>query len=294
MTALSEFLLAYEQILRLGCFAGIIIIMLFWEFLSPRRALTQPRLLRWGSNLAIVIINSLVIRLLFPFAAIGVAVYASQRGWGVLHLVDWPLWLEVILAVIFLDFMIYLQHVMVHAVPLLWRVHRVHHADLDYDFTTGSRFHPFEIILSLLIKFAVILFLGPAVIAVVLFEIILNVSSMFNHGNVHIPSLIDKWLRLVIVTPDMHRVHHSTEPDETNSNFGFFLPWWDRLLGTYRAQPRKTHTGMQIGLRQHRQAEEVIWLHGMLLLPFAANDGAYSIERRHWGHAAANKENDRE
>jgi len=283
---LSDYLIANEETLRLAFFGGIIAVMLLWELISPRRKLSQPRVVRWGSNIAIVVLNSAVIRWLFPFVAIGVAVFAAEHGWGLLHYTDWPLWLEVIIAVMFLDFMIYLQHVMVHAVPLLWRIHRVHHADLDYDFTTGSRFHPFEIMLSLVIKFAVILVLGPPVLAVVLFEIILNVSSMFNHGNVRIASGIDKYLRWLIVTPDMHRVHHSSEADETNTNFGFFLPWWDRLLGTYRDQPRKTHEAMQIGLRKHRDPKEVVWLHGMLLLPFKPNDSDYSIDKRAWSGAS--------
>ena len=186
------------------------------------------------------------------------------------------------LAVIAMDFVIWLQHVMVHAVPALWRLHRVHHADLDYDVTTGTRFHPIEIVLSMLIKFATIAVLGPSVVAVVIFEVLLNASSMFNHGNIKLPPKVDRVLRWFLVTPDMHRVHHSVEDDETNSNFGFSLPWWDRLSGTYRDQPRAGHTGMTIGIRDHTDPREVARLDGMLLLPFKGEDGGYAINRRKW------------
>jgi len=181
-----------------------------------------------------------------------------------------------------MDLVIYLQHVMVHAVPLLWRLHRVHHADLDYDVTTGARFHPLEIILSLLIKFAVILLLGPPLVAVVIFEVLLNATAMFNHGNVSLPPAVDRWIRWLLVTPDMHRVHHSIEDDETNSNFGFNLPWWDRLLGTYRAQPRSGHQGMVIGIRTFRATRQCVSLPGMLKIPFSGGIQGYAINRRQW------------
>jgi len=179
-----------------------------------------------------------------------------------------------------MDGVIYLQHVMVHAVPLLWRLHRVHHADPDYDVTTGSRFHPIEIMLSMLIKFATIFLLGPPVTAVVIFEVMLNATAMFNHGNVLLNATLEKYLRLFLVTPDMHRVHHSVEPDETNSNFGFSLPWWDYLFGTYRAQPRKGHVAMSIGITAFSQSKQVSWLSGMLLMPFMVKDSRYSINER--------------
>ncbi|MBT8419223.1 MAG: sterol desaturase family protein, partial [Gammaproteobacteria bacterium] len=179
-----------------------------------------------------------------------------------------PFWLAVVISIIAMDLTIYLQHVMVHAIPVLWRVHRVHHADLDIDVTTGARFHPIEILLSMLIKFAIIVLLGPPILAVVIFEILLNAMAMFNHGNIHLPGRLDRLLRRIVVTPDMHRVHHSVEADETNSNFGFNLPWWDFLFGTYRAQPRAGHKEMIIGIRDYRTIKDVLWLPGMLWLPF--------------------------
>jgi sterol desaturase/sphingolipid hydroxylase (fatty acid hydroxylase superfamily) len=179
-----------------------------------------------------------------------------------------------------MDFIIYLQHVMFHAVPVLWRVHRVHHADLDFDVTTGARFHTIEIILSMLIKFAIIMLLGPPVVAVVIFEVVLNATAMFNHGNVRLPQSIDRWLRWIVVTPDMHRVHHSVNDDEANSNFGFNLPWWDRLFGTYCDQPREGHEGMTIGIHKYREPRTVCWLPGMLALPFIGRISGYTINRR--------------
>jgi sterol desaturase/sphingolipid hydroxylase (fatty acid hydroxylase superfamily) len=182
-----------------------------------------------------------------------------------------------------MDFVIYLQHVMVHAVPVLWRLHRVHHADLDYDVTTGARFHPIEIILSMLIKLATIAVLGPPVLAVIIFEVVLNAMAMFNHGNVGLPAWLDKSLRFFIVTPDMHRVHHSIEDDEANNNFGFNLSCWDRLFGTYRDQPRGGHLGMIIGIRKFRSVKQASWISGMLLMPFIGKLSGYVINRRQWG-----------
>jgi sterol desaturase/sphingolipid hydroxylase (fatty acid hydroxylase superfamily) len=273
----------HEIAIRLTVFVGIFAVMAIWELLVPRRALTVSKAQRWRSNIGLVVLNSLMLRLLFPTAAIGVALFAEHRGWGVLNTLALPHWFELLIAVIVLDFAIWLQHVMVHAIPLLWRVHRMHHADLDYDLTTGARFHPFEIVLSMLIKFAVIAVLGPAVAAVLLFELILNGMAMFNHGNVRVPDPIDRVLRLLIVTPDMHRVHHSVEDDETNSNFGFNLSVWDRLCGTYRDQPRSGHEGMTIGIRGFRRASEVDELPGMLALPFRGAVVDYAINRRQSG-----------
>jgi sterol desaturase/sphingolipid hydroxylase (fatty acid hydroxylase superfamily) len=193
--------------------------------------------------------------------------------------------LAVVVSVVVMDCVIYLQHVMVHAVPALWRLHRMHHADLDFDVTTGARFHPLEIILSMLIKFATIVVLGPPIIAVVIFEVILNATAMFNHSNVHLPLNIDRVLRWFVVTPDMHRVHHSLEDDEANSNFGFNLPWWDRLFGTYRDQPRGGHAAMTIGIHHYRDARQVAWIHGMLMLPFIGKVSEYAINRRAWKQA---------
>ena len=256
--------------------------MAVWEVLAPRRAPTVSKAVRWVNNLGLAACNTLLSRVLFPAAAVGMAAFAADQGWGLLRYFDTPAWLAVPVAVIAMDFVIWLQHVVVHAVPALWRLHRVHHADLDYDLTTGARFHPIEIVLSMLVKFATIVVLGPPVVAVLAFEVILNGMAMFNHGNVRMPPAVDRALRWVIVTPDMHRVHHSVEDDETNSNFGFNLSWWDRLLGTYRDQPRLGHEGMTIGIRDFRRPRQVSWLPGLMALPFRGRITGYTINRRHW------------
>jgi len=273
---------ANEVAIRLGFFFGIFAVMALWELAAPRRRLTQPKVVRWANNIGLVFFNSFLVRLVFPLAAVGMAVFAREHGWGVLNYFEVPYWLAVIAAAVVLDFFIWLQHVMVHAVPALWRLHRMHHADLDFDVTTGARFHPLEILLSMLIKFAVIAVLGPPVLAVIVFEVLLNATSMFNHSNVRIPAGIDRVLRLFVVTPDMHRVHHSVEDDETNSNFGFNLPWWDRLFGTYRAQPRAGHEGMDIGIRTFRDGKWCSWITGMLAMPFVGRISDYTINRRQW------------
>ena len=256
--------------------------MALWELRAPRRALTVSKALRWGSNLGLVVLNTVLLRLLFPVAAVGWRDLTAAKGWGLLNHFSVPFWVAVPLAVIAMDLVIWLQHVMVHAVPALWRLHRVHHADLDYDLTTGARFHPLEIVLSMLIKFATIMVLGPPVVAVILFEVILNGMAMFNHGNVGLPDWLDRRLRWVFVTPDMHRVHHSVEADETNSNFGFNLSWWDRLFGTYREAPRAGQVAMTIGIDDHRDPREVDSLPGMLALPFRGAVTDYAINRRTW------------
>ena len=279
---LNEWLMVNEQPVRMGFFFGMLVIMALWEVVAPRRALTVSKAVRWANNLGIVFFNSFVVRLIFPAAAVGVAAFATENGWGLLNYYELPFWLAVVISVVAMDFIIYLQHVMVHAVPLLWRLHRMHHADLDYDVTTGARFHTIEIILSMLIKFATIVVLGPPVVAVVIFEIVLNATAMFNHGNVRLPLGLDRVLRLFLVTPDMHRVHHSVEDDEANCNFGFSLPWWDRLFGTYRDQPRAGHEGMTIGIHKFRTLKEAGWLPGMLLLPFKGKVSSYAINRREW------------
>jgi sterol desaturase/sphingolipid hydroxylase (fatty acid hydroxylase superfamily) len=279
---LEQVVLANEPAIRLAFFLVVFAVIGVWEVVAPRRALTTSKAMRWTSNLGIVALNTLLLRLVFPLAAAGMAAFAAANGWGLLNHFQVPVWLAVPIAVIALDFVIWLQHVMVHAVPALWRLHRVHHADLDYDVTTGSRFHPIEIGLSMLIKFATITVLGPPVVAVVIFEVVLNATAMFNHGNIRLPGSLDRVLRWFVVTPDMHRVHHSVEDDETNSNFGFNLPWWDRLFGTYRDQPRAGHEAMTIGVRGHRDPREVARLDGMLLLPFRGAVEGYSIDRRHW------------
>ncbi len=283
--SLTEIVTQYEVAIRLGFFFGIFAVMALWEIVAPRRALTVSKAVRWANNLGLVFVNSLVLRILFPAAAVGVAAFTAEQGWGLLNYYPLPFALSVVLAVVAMDFIIYLQHVLVHAVPVLWRLHRVHHADLDYDVTTGARFHPIEIILSMLIKFATILVLGPPIVAVVIFEVVLNAMAMFNHGNVCLPIGLDRVLRLLVVTPDMHRVHHSVEDNEANSNFGFNLSIWDRILGTYIAQPRGGHEGMTIGIHQYREPKQVSWLPGMLALPFIGKISGYAINRREWSKA---------
>ena len=268
---METFLLRHEPTVRLGVFLGIFAIITAWELAGPRRTLRVRKGLRWTHNLALTMLNEVLVRAAIPVAAVGVATWAAERGLGLLNLIDVSYPLAILLSVLVLDLAIYLQHQMFHVVPLLWRVHRVHHADLDIDVTTGTRFHPIEIGLSMLIKFAVILALGTPAIAVLMFEILLNASSMFNHGNVRIPAAIDGILRLLVVTPDMHRVHHSIDPRETNSNFGFNLPWWDRLFGTYRAEPQAGHEAMTIGIAQFRSPRE-LRLDRMLLQPFRSDD----------------------
>ncbi|MDH5301006.1 MAG: sterol desaturase family protein [Gammaproteobacteria bacterium] len=283
--AFAEFVAQHEVTIRMGFFFGTLMLMGVWETLAPARMLTVSRGVRWLNNLGLVFLNSFILRLLFPAAAVGMAAFAAQQGWGLLNHYPLSLPLAVLVSVVALDFIIYLQHVLVHAVPTLWRLHRVHHADPDYDVTTGARFHPLEIILSMLIKFAAIIVLGPPVIAIVVFEVILNAMAMFNHGNVRLPASLDAVLRWLIVTPDMHRVHHSVEDNEANSNFGFNLAIWDRLFGTYIAQPRHGHQGMTIGIHHYREAKQVTWLPGMLSLPFKGKITGYAINRRQWSNS---------
>ncbi len=286
----SELVTEYELLIRLSFFFGIFALMAWWEVRAPRRALTISKAVRWANNLGLVSLNTLLLRLLFPTAAVGVAVFAEQNGWGLLNYYEVTPVAAIIIAVVAMDLVIYLQHVLVHAVPTLWRLHRIHHADLDYDVTTGARFHPIEIILSMLIKFATIIVLGAPVVAVVIFEVMLNAMAMFNHGNVGLPLWLDRIVRLFVVTPDMHRVHHSVEDNETNSNFGFNLSIWDRLFGTYIAQPRAGHVGMTIGIHQHRHPRWVTWLPGMLVLPFIGKISGYAINRREWSKPLSSQE----
>jgi len=285
---IEVFVLENEKTIRMGFFFGILIIMGIWEILSPRRALTVSKPVRWLNNLGLVFLNSFIVRLVFPLAAVGMAIFAHEHGWGLFNYYQVPNLVAIIASVVIMDFIIYLQHVMVHAIPALWRLHRVHHADLDFDVTTGSRFHTLEILLSMLIKFATIVVLGPPVIAVVIFEVLLNLTAMFNHSNARIPLAIDRVLRLFVVTPDMHRVHHSIEDDEANSNFGFNLPWWDRLFGTYIDQPRGGHEGMTIGIHKFRDPKQTSWLPAMLALPFIGKMSGYVINRRVWNETPPN------
>jgi sterol desaturase/sphingolipid hydroxylase (fatty acid hydroxylase superfamily) len=271
-----------EATVRLVAFISVFSTMALWEATAPRRPRSYSRLTRWPSNLAIVVLNTGLVRILLSATAVSLAALGTQRSWGLLNNLPLPSWGRIIISVILLDLAIYLQHIMFHAVPALWRVHRMHHADLDLDVTTGARFHPIEIILSMLIKFGVIAATGASAAGVLVFEVLLNATSMFNHGNVRLPVRLDRYLRWLVVTPDMHRVHHSMVVGETNSNFGFNLPWWDRLLGTYRAQPAAGHEGMTIGIEQFRDGRE-LWLDRMLLQPFRGPAGAYAIT---WRRAA--------
>lgn len=282
MEVLEAFLLDYEAAIRLTFFLGVLAAMAAWEVFAPRRTPAPIKGARWRNNLALLAVDVVAVRLVFPAAAVGVAAAASQLGWGWFNYVDAPVWLAVVASVVALDLVIYLQHVMFHAVPAFWRLHRVHHVDLDFDVTTGVRFHPVEILLSMLIKAAAIVTLGAPVAAVIVFEVLLNATSMFNHGNVRMPHALDRLLRAFIVTPDMHRVHHSVLENETNSNFGFNLSIWDRLLGTYRPQPREGHQGMTIGLHQPREPQTCVPLPSLLLLPFREPVTGYAINRRRW------------
>ncbi len=272
-------LLADEPVIRLSAFAGIFAAMAMWELLAPRRRQAIGRVRRWPSNIGIILLDTVFVRLVLPVGAIGIALLAEVHGWGLFQALAAPAWVAAGASVILLDLAIYLQHVLFHAVPVLWRLHRMHHADLEFDVTTGARFHPLEILLSMAIKLGVVAALGTPAVAVLIFEVLLNATSMFNHGNVRLPQQFDRLLRWIVVTPDMHRVHHSAVARETNSNFGFNLPWWDRLCGTYRAQPAAGHQAITIGIEQFRDPGE-LRLDRMLLQPFRDDDRSYPLGRR--------------
>lgn len=276
---MSQTVLVQEPAIRLSFFLGVLLVMAIWEVVVPRRRMEIPRLLRWSNNLALVVVDTLVVRVAFPVAAVGLAVLAQDNGWGLLNQFVLPGVVVFIIAILVLDLAIYLQHVLFHAVPALWRLHRMHHADLEFDVTTGLRFHPVEILLSMIIKLGVVMALGPPAVAVLVFEVVLNASSLFNHSNIRLPSRVDAVLRLFIVTPDMHRVHHSIRPSETNSNFGFNIPWWDRILGTYLAQPSAGHEEMTIGIEQFRDRRS-LWIDRMLIQPLLGPASGYAINRK--------------
>ena len=258
-----------EVAIRFGVFLTAFLVLVAAEWARPRRKRSLPRARRWTTNIGIVIIDTLTLQLIaivLPLLAIGAAMDAGARGWGIFNALDWPAWLEILVVVVFLDFAIWAQHAIMHAVPFLWRLHRVHHADRDVDVTTAVRFHPIEIALSMFIKIGLVYVLGPAVIAVVLFEIMLNGMAMFNHANLKLPARADAILRLIVVTPDMHRVHHSTMRREHDTNFGFSLSLWDRLFGTYTPQPSQSHEKMSLGLQwQDDSPSRLGW---SLMLPF--------------------------
>jgi sterol desaturase/sphingolipid hydroxylase (fatty acid hydroxylase superfamily) len=257
----------HEPVIRLGIFVIVLIAMVLWEILTPRRPQALGRLQRWPSNFGIVVLDTLLVRVLFPMGAVAMALWCEVNGYGLMNLLALPIWITIPLCVILLDLTIYAQHVAFHAMPMLWRLHRMHHADTEIDVTTGARFHPVEIILSMLLKIAVVVLLGAPAVGVLAFEVLLNATAMFNHSNVRLPAALDKVLRHVVVTPDMHRVHHSVRPEETHSNFGFNMPWWDRLFGTYRDQPEAGHDAMSIGLPEFRDPAEQR-LDRMLTQPF--------------------------
>lgn len=268
---MSELLLSHELLVRLSAFASVFTVMALWEALAPRRAQAVSRARRWPNNLGIVVIDTMLVRVLFPTTAVGIAFLAESKGWGLFHVSGLPVWVAVVLGVVLLDLAIYLQHVLVHAVPVLWRLHRMHHADLEFDVTTGTRFHPIEILLSMVLKILVITALGAPPAAVLVFEVMLNAMALFNHSNVKLRAGLDNALRLFVVTPDMHRIHHSVVPCETNSNFGFNLSLWDRLFGTYRAEPSAGQVGMTIGIERFRDVSEQR-LDRMLTQPFREGD----------------------
>ena len=271
-----------EALVRVGTFLGLLTVMLLWEGRRPRRPLSRPRQERWVTNLGLTLLNTMLVRVTVGGVAYTAAVFAADQGVGLLHWHPLPTWAAAAVTLLGLDFAIYLQHILFHTVPVLWRLHRVHHADLDFDATTGLRFHPLEILLSLGFKAAVVILLGAVPWAVVAFEVLLNAASVFNHGNVALPERHDRWLRWLVVTPDMHRVHHSTRAVETNSNFGFSVSWWDRLCGTYWAQPALGQVGMDIGLSDYRAP---LNLGQGLLLPLRGSAGRYTYASARPAHA---------
>lgn len=257
----------HETLVRLASFFVIFLLMASWEFLAPLRQPTTSRPKRWVTNLGLVLLDTAAARVVFPTAVVGVAVAVTDRGWGVLNLLGWPTWVAAIAAVVALDFAVYLQHVMFHAIPALWRVHMAHHSDLDVDVTTGVRFHPIETLISVVVKGAVVALLGAPPIAVLVFEALLNGTSLFNHSNVRVPKALDRLLRWVVVTPDMHRIHHSLDGRHTNSNYGFNLPLWDRLMGTYLPESEADPARLTLGVGPFRDPERLT-LPWVLLLPF--------------------------
>lgn len=260
--------------IRIGSYVSVLVLMALWEPLAPRRPLTVSKLCRWGGNLMIVALNTLVARFVLVGGAVAVAATAQERGWGLLHLIEVPMWLGVATGILLLDFIIYWQHRLFHVVPLFWRFHMMHHSDPDLDVTSGVRFHPVEIALSLGVKAVAVMAVGASPLAVLIFEIVLNATSLFNHSNVTMPQGLERLLRWIVVTPDMHRVHHSADLRETNSNYGFNVPWWDRIFGTYCPEPVLGHRGMAIGL-EHLGAPACMNLFKMLRFPFIATVGPY-------------------
>jgi sterol desaturase/sphingolipid hydroxylase (fatty acid hydroxylase superfamily) len=267
---MTKTILAAGPTIRFAAFLGVLATMALWEVTAPRRRRDIPRVIRWTNNIALVVLDTVILRMMFPILAVGLAVMSEERGWGFFNNIDVPAWVSIVVSMVMLDLAIYLQHVMFHAVPGLWRLHRMHHANLDFDATTGLRFHPVEILISMGIKLAVVAALGPPAFAVLLFELILNATALFNHANIDLSRPVDRVLRLFVVTPDMHRVHHSVDPRETNSNYGFNLPWWDRLLGTYE--------------QFHTRRDP--WLDRMLIQPLRSPASGHALD----SHSAAKEQ----
>jgi sterol desaturase/sphingolipid hydroxylase (fatty acid hydroxylase superfamily) len=263
--------LDFELALRVVAFLGVFAALAVWERLAPARLLRLPRVQRWQANLGLAVVGTLAVRLIIPGSAIAVAVVASAGGWGLFNRVQLPVWIAVLAAVVLLDLIVYLQHVLFHSLPLLLRLHAVHHADPDFDLTTGIRFHPIEILISALIKLAAVAAFGAPVVAVLVFEVLLNATAMFNHANVSLPAWLEPWVRRVVVTPDMHRIHHSVVEAERNSNYGFCLSIWDRLLGTYTHEVRGE---LDLGLKAWRDRWTIASLLGTLGMPFRRQGGA--------------------
>ncbi|WP_417685896.1 sterol desaturase family protein [Pseudidiomarina gelatinasegens] len=257
-----------EATIRLSIFLGVMVAMAAWEIFAPKREPRYSRAKRWPANLGIVVIDSLITRLLLPAGLVSIALYAAQHNWGLLHQVEAPAWLAVVIAVVALDIAIYWQHRLFHRIPILWRIHRMHHADPDFDVTTGLRFHPVEIVLSLGIKAVVVVALGAPALAIIIFEVVLNACSLFNHGNVALPQGIERWTRKVLITQELHRIHHSTVPRETNSNYGFSVSWWDHVFGSYTDKPEAGSDGVDIGLSNYREAKQTTTLWGLMRIPF--------------------------
>ena len=257
----------HETTIRLSAFLGLFALFAIGEVIKPRRPLTGSKPMRWFSNLGLTTLNTLLVPLIIPLMGVALAFKAKENGWGLFNHVDLHPAISIVLSIVIFDCIIYWQHVLFHKVPILWRLHRVHHSDVDLDVTSGARFHTLEILISMFIKLAAICVIGPPALGVLIFEVILNGTAMFNHSNIKLPLKLDRVLRLFLVTPDMHRVHHSVHRDETDSNYGFNLPWWDRLFRTYTAQPRDGHDGMTIGLHEFREPREQ-YLDRLLLQPF--------------------------
>jgi sterol desaturase/sphingolipid hydroxylase (fatty acid hydroxylase superfamily) len=275
---MSEFLTAHESLFRFAVFAGLLALFAGAEAVWPRRVRAMGRWRRWFTNLAMLALSSLLLRAAFPILAAGVALWAQQNGIGLFNIVAVPAWLAFAGSMVLLDLVIWAQHWAFHLAPPLWRIHRTHHADRDVDATTAVRFHPFEIALSMGLKMGVVLAIGPPAAAVILFETLLNGSALFHHSNLRLPAGLDRVLRWVIVTPDMHRIHHSVRREEHDSNFGFGLTLWDRLFGTYRAMPRDGHDGMTIGLTPWQDARPAgLWW--TLAVPFARREAAVRTPR---------------